>query len=193
MITLRIPATATDARAARLPQALPCNSVFLVLRRRYVVSLINFFIYFPVIMATKGVRLRYYKSLYRWMDCQEMGREDSDSSSDLCTGNPRSRTDYRCLYWKESWHGHHPGHAAYYHTWRPRRLHVSPPALSSAINGQVLKCRSLVINIIAGELITPVRRTAVFGMLQGCFMLGNALGNICKSPSLNWASTMHDG
>ncbi|KAJ3494788.1 hypothetical protein NLG97_g3842 [Lecanicillium saksenae] len=36
----------------------------------------------------------------------------------------------------------------------------------------------LVINIIAGEVVTPVRRTAVFGMLQGCFMLGQSLGNI---------------
>ncbi|KAJ4150422.1 hypothetical protein LMH87_011174 [Akanthomyces muscarius] len=36
----------------------------------------------------------------------------------------------------------------------------------------------LVINIIAGEVVTPIRRTAVFGMLQGCFMLGQSLGNI---------------
>ncbi|OAA70717.1 Major facilitator superfamily transporter [Cordyceps fumosorosea ARSEF 2679] len=35
----------------------------------------------------------------------------------------------------------------------------------------------LVINIIAGEVVTPVRRTAVFGMLQGCFMFGQSLGN----------------
>ncbi|ATY59548.1 Major facilitator superfamily transporter [Cordyceps militaris] len=35
----------------------------------------------------------------------------------------------------------------------------------------------LVINIIAGEVVTPIRRTAVFGMLQGCFMLGQSLGN----------------
>lgn len=40
---------------------------------------------------------------------------------------------------------------------------------------------SLVINIIAGEVVTPMRRTAVFGMLQGCFMLGQSLGNISKT------------
>lgn len=34
----------------------------------------------------------------------------------------------------------------------------------------------LVINIIAGEVVAPARRTAVFGMLQGCFMLGQAIG-----------------
>jgi len=34
----------------------------------------------------------------------------------------------------------------------------------------------LVINIIAGEVVAPSRRTAVFGMLQGCFMLGQAFG-----------------
>lgn len=34
----------------------------------------------------------------------------------------------------------------------------------------------LVINIIAGELVKPARRTAVFGMLQGCFMLGQGIG-----------------
>ncbi|KAK3680913.1 major facilitator superfamily domain-containing protein [Podospora appendiculata] len=34
----------------------------------------------------------------------------------------------------------------------------------------------LVINIIVGEVVTPVRRTVVFGMLQGCFMLGLAIG-----------------
>jgi len=37
-------------------------------------------------------------------------------------------------------------------------------------------CRSLVVNIIAGELVTPARRTAVFGMLQGCIMLGQGIG-----------------
>ncbi|KAM3500474.1 hypothetical protein MY10362_006370 [Beauveria mimosiformis] len=35
----------------------------------------------------------------------------------------------------------------------------------------------LVINIIAGEVVSPMRRTAVFGMLQGCFMLGQSLAN----------------
>lgn len=34
----------------------------------------------------------------------------------------------------------------------------------------------LVINIMAGEVVSPARRTAVFGMLQGCFMLGQATG-----------------
>ncbi|EAQ84293.1 hypothetical protein CHGG_10697 [Chaetomium globosum CBS 148.51] len=34
----------------------------------------------------------------------------------------------------------------------------------------------LVANIIAGELVAPLRRTAVFGMLQGCIMLGQGLG-----------------
>ncbi|GAB1312585.1 hypothetical protein MFIFM68171_02795 [Madurella fahalii] len=34
----------------------------------------------------------------------------------------------------------------------------------------------LVANIIAGELVEPLRRTAVFGMLQGCIMLGQGIG-----------------
>ncbi|KAK4150226.1 hypothetical protein C8A00DRAFT_37176 [Chaetomidium leptoderma] len=34
----------------------------------------------------------------------------------------------------------------------------------------------LVINIIAGEAVVPLRRTAVFGMLQGCIMLGQGIG-----------------
>ncbi|KAH7307984.1 major facilitator superfamily domain-containing protein [Stachybotrys elegans] len=34
----------------------------------------------------------------------------------------------------------------------------------------------LVINIIAGEIVEPLRRTAVFGKLQGCFMLGQGIG-----------------
>ncbi|KAL2148874.1 hypothetical protein VTH82DRAFT_1560 [Thermothelomyces myriococcoides] len=34
----------------------------------------------------------------------------------------------------------------------------------------------LVINIIAGEVVEPLRRTAVFGMLQGCIMLGQGIG-----------------
>ncbi|KAL1841797.1 hypothetical protein VTJ49DRAFT_6550 [Mycothermus thermophilus] len=34
----------------------------------------------------------------------------------------------------------------------------------------------LVANIIAGEVVQPLRRTAVFGMLQGCIMLGQGLG-----------------
>jgi hypothetical protein len=34
----------------------------------------------------------------------------------------------------------------------------------------------LVANIIAGELVVPARRTAVFGMLQGCIMLGQGIG-----------------
>lgn len=34
----------------------------------------------------------------------------------------------------------------------------------------------LVVNTIAGELVEPLRRTAVFGQLQGCIMLGQAIG-----------------
>ncbi|KAK0667085.1 hypothetical protein QBC41DRAFT_366416 [Cercophora samala] len=34
----------------------------------------------------------------------------------------------------------------------------------------------LIVNIIAGEVVPPLRRTAVFGMLQGCIMLGQGLG-----------------
>ncbi|KAI9897646.1 hypothetical protein N3K66_007502 [Trichothecium roseum] len=34
----------------------------------------------------------------------------------------------------------------------------------------------LVVNIIAGEVVEPARRTAVFGMLQGAIMLGQGLG-----------------
>ncbi|KAL2192505.1 hypothetical protein P885DRAFT_72919 [Corynascus similis CBS 632.67] len=34
----------------------------------------------------------------------------------------------------------------------------------------------LIANIIAGELVAPLRRTAVFGMLQGCIMLGQGVG-----------------
>jgi hypothetical protein len=38
----------------------------------------------------------------------------------------------------------------------------------------------LVVNIIAGEAVQPQRRTAVFGMLQGCIMLGQGLGYLSK-------------
>ncbi|OAQ60572.1 major facilitator superfamily transporter [Pochonia chlamydosporia 170] len=34
----------------------------------------------------------------------------------------------------------------------------------------------LVVNIIAGEVVEPMRRTAVFGMLQGAIMLGQGIG-----------------
>ncbi|KAJ4127940.1 hypothetical protein NW768_008223 [Fusarium equiseti] len=34
----------------------------------------------------------------------------------------------------------------------------------------------LVINIIAGEVVEPIRRTAVFGRLQGAIMLGQGIG-----------------
>lgn len=34
----------------------------------------------------------------------------------------------------------------------------------------------LVVNTIAGELVEPMQRTAVFGQLQGCIMLGQAMG-----------------
>lgn len=34
----------------------------------------------------------------------------------------------------------------------------------------------LVVNTIAGELVEPIQRTAVFGQLQGCLMLGQATG-----------------
>ncbi|PSR92297.1 major facilitator superfamily domain-containing protein [Coniella lustricola] len=33
----------------------------------------------------------------------------------------------------------------------------------------------LVVNTIAGEVVPPMRRTAVFGQLQGCIMLGQAI------------------
>lgn len=42
----------------------------------------------------------------------------------------------------------------------------------------------LIINIIAGEVVEPVRRTAVFGMLQGAIMLGQGLGYLSTSPHL---------
>ncbi|KAB5575323.1 hypothetical protein GE09DRAFT_591239 [Coniochaeta sp. 2T2.1] len=34
----------------------------------------------------------------------------------------------------------------------------------------------LLVNVIAGEVVSPARRTAVFGRLQGCIMLGQAIG-----------------
>lgn len=34
----------------------------------------------------------------------------------------------------------------------------------------------LVVNTIAGELVAPAQRTAAFGQLQGCIMLGQAIG-----------------
>ncbi|KAJ9139219.1 Major facilitator superfamily transporter [Pleurostoma richardsiae] len=34
----------------------------------------------------------------------------------------------------------------------------------------------LVVNTLAGELVEPLQRTAVFGQLQGCIMLGQAIG-----------------
>jgi hypothetical protein len=43
-----------------------------------------------------------------------------------------------------------------------------------------MSLHSLVANIIAGELVEPLRRTAVFGMLQGCIMLGQGLGYLGK-------------
>jgi hypothetical protein len=39
---------------------------------------------------------------------------------------------------------------------------------------------SLVVNIIAGEIVEPERRTATFGKLQGCIMLGQGLGFLGK-------------
>ena len=42
----------------------------------------------------------------------------------------------------------------------------------------------LVVNIIAGEVIEPARRTAVFGMLQGATMLGQGLGYLSTYGSL---------
>lgn len=47
----------------------------------------------------------------------------------------------------------------------------------------------LIINILAGELVAPARRTSVFGMLQGCFMVGQGLGYLCEfvfKSSLPW-------
>ncbi len=43
---------------------------------------------------------------------------------------------------------------------------------------------SLIINIIAGELVEPARRTVVFGMLQGTLMLGQGIGYLGSSTEL---------
>ncbi|GAO18798.1 hypothetical protein UVI_02015100 [Ustilaginoidea virens] len=40
----------------------------------------------------------------------------------------------------------------------------------------------LVVNIIAGEVVEPVRRTAVFGRLQGAIMLGQGIGYLGTTP-----------
>ncbi|CZS81109.1 unnamed protein product [Fusarium graminearum] len=42
----------------------------------------------------------------------------------------------------------------------------------------------LVINIIAGEVVEPLRRTAVFGRLQGAIMLGQGIGYLNGSEIL---------
>lgn len=55
----------------------------------------------------------------------------------------------------------------------------------------VLTRASLVANIIAGELVAPARRTAVFGMLQGSFMLGQGIGYLSKLPPLALCSLLH--
>lgn len=54
----------------------------------------------------------------------------------------------------------------------------------------------LIVNIIAGEVVEPARRTSVFGKLQGCIMLGNALGYLSMShqpPSLQVCDADTDG
>jgi hypothetical protein len=38
----------------------------------------------------------------------------------------------------------------------------------------------LVVNIIAGEVVEPARRTSVFGKLQGCIMLGQGIGFLSR-------------
>jgi hypothetical protein len=55
--------------------------------------------------------------------------------------------------------------------------------LSFSITNQVKL--SLVVNIIAGEVVEPERRTAVFGQLQGAIMLGQGLGFLSKSCASN--------
>jgi hypothetical protein len=42
-----------------------------------------------------------------------------------------------------------------------------------------VRCR-LVVNIIAGEVVEPMRRTSAFGKLQGCIMLGQGIGYLSE-------------
>ena len=50
---------------------------------------------------------------------------------------------------------------------------------------------SLVVNTIAGEIVEPIQRTALFGKLQGCIMLGVAIGLLCTSPPISGTSARH--
>ncbi len=54
-----------------------------------------------------------------------------------------------------------------------------------------LLLRSLVANIIAGEVVAPLRRTAVFGMFQGSTMLGQGIGYLSTSSINRFRSSMH--
>ena len=51
---------------------------------------------------------------------------------------------------------------------------------------------SLVVNIIAGEVVQPIRRTAVFGKLQGAIMLGQGIGFLAGGMLGEWGGAISD-
>lgn len=115
------------------------------------------------------------------MDGQEIRTKSCTHDPNIRPSGPSRNTNPRCHCWEEYWHDYYSGYAIDYYFWGTCWIHVrflNCYALTPTNGG------SLVVNIIAGEIVEPVRRTAVFGKLQGAIMLGQGLGYLSKTPPL---------
>ncbi len=106
---------------------------------------------------------------------QAMGPTHRSGPSDIHTSHPGCYSDPWGHRWRPGGHLHHPTNPDHYYHWRACWLHVRQSRPRPECPELITECR-LVLNTIAGEVVEPIQRTALFGQLQGSTMLGVAIG-----------------
>lgn len=116
------------------------------------------------------------------MDRKEVRSSSGAHGADTGARYPGRNTNPRRHGWRR--HGHHnlSVHPANNRRRRACGIHVcAKRGPSFRDSDDVDTFRSLVVNTLAGELVPPARRTVVFGMLQGCIMMGQAIGYLSQN------------
>lgn len=128
-------------------------------------------------------RSRNAQSVCRRLGGQEIRAQDRSDCADICAGDTSGYANPGRCCRQEDRDDDHSGYAVHHRLRRPRRLHVRRSLTRASAARLLTSHRSLVVNIIATELVEASRRTAVFGRLQGCIMLGNGIGYLGLFPS----------
>lgn len=122
---------------------------------------------------------RDHQPLCFWLDGQEVRTSSGAHRPDHRARHTGRCADPRRRRREERRYDDHSMYPAHYYPRRTSWLHVIALPFVTCVT-HVNTTDSLVVNIIAGEVVEPERRTATFGKLQGCIMLGQGLGFLSK-------------